>query len=219
MSRRIRTLIVDDEPHARAGIRRILEAHPRFEVAGEARDGREAVAGIRMVGPDLVLLDVQMPGFTGFDVIRDVGPGRMPFVIFVTAYDEFALHAFEVNALDYVLKPFTNARFRSALEKAAAAIENREYRDLGERLLGLVRDSPAAAPPIEPAPTVMSHIAVRSDQRVLLIRTEEIDWIEAASYYARLHVGKESYLVRETLNSLEARLPPRCSFVCTGRPS
>ncbi len=181
----VRVLVVDDEPLARAGIARLVSAMPGFEVAGSACDGDSAVAAIEALRPDLVLLDVQMPGCGGFEVIRRVGPARMPTVVFVTAHDEFALQAFEVHAVDYVLKPFEDRRLRAALTHAR--------RHDAEALRRLVEHD---------------RIEVRTGDHVRLVPVSDIDWIEGASYYATLHAGDEIHLVRETLQSLEARLGP-----------
>ena len=180
-----RVLVVDDEPLARVGIARLVSAMPGFELAGSAEDGESAVAAIEALQPDLVLLDLQMPGCDGFEVIRRVGPGRMPPVVFVTAYDEFALEAFAVHAIDYVLKPFEDDRLRAAL--------NHARRSDAHALRRLVEHQ---------------RIEVRTGARVLLVPVAEIDWIEGASYYSMLHAGKEVHLVRETLQSLEDRLGP-----------
>ncbi len=181
----MRVLVVEDEPLARAGISRLVAQMPGFEVAGSAGDGEAAVVAIETLHPDLVLLDVQLPGCDGFEVIRRVGPRRMPAVVFVTAYDEFALEAFEVHAIDYVLKPFEDRRLRAALLHA-------RQRD-PEALRRLVEKD---------------RIEVRTGSRVLLVSVADIDWIEGASYYSMLHAGKEVHLVRETLQSLADRLSP-----------
>jgi two-component system LytT family response regulator len=160
-------------------------------VAGEARDGEETIASIEALRPDLVLLDVQMPGRDGFDVIRAVGPLRMPQVIFVTAYDAFAVRAFEVQALDYLLKPFEDRRLREALGRAARA----SAADWGRRLEALVA---------RPEP----RFEVRLGKRIQLLACAEIDWAEGASYYTVLHAGTGSHLVREPLRDIEARLDP-----------
>lgn len=195
----IRALIVDDEPLARERVTTLLAQEPDVEVVGECRDGREAVAAIRQLDPDLVFLDIQMPGADGFDVIQAVGPEKMPLVIFVTAYDQHALRAFEVRALDYLLKPFDRERFRDALARARGQIEGRESGDLGRRLLALVQE-------IRPGPPRADRLVVKSGGRLFFLRTDEIDWIEASGNYVRVHVGAESHLLRETMASLEAKL-------------
>ncbi len=194
----LRTLIVDDEPVARRGLRRLLAQDPEVEVIGEAGNGREAVRLIRDLRPDLLLLDVQMPEMNGFDVLAAVGTDAVPAVVFVTAYDEYALRAFDVQALDYLLKPFDDDRFRVVLARAKRELRRRSEGDLARRLEALL--SHAAAP--------LERILVRGADRALVVTTADIEWIEAADYYARLHVGPETHLVSESLNELERRLDP-----------
>jgi two-component system LytT family response regulator len=196
---KIRTLVVDDEPMARERVRSLLQQEDDVEVVGECSDGAQAVSAIQQHAPDLVFLDVQMPGVDGFGVIEAVGSERMPAVIFVTAYDEYALRAFEVHALDYLLKPFGRDRFHETLKHARASLERRRAGDLGRRLLALVNDIKPERPRVE-------RLVVKSGGRVFFLRTEEIDWIEAAGNYVRLHLGDESHLFRETMNRMEARL-------------
>jgi two-component system LytT family response regulator len=199
---KIRTLVVDDEPMARERVLALLRHEQDVEVVGECSDGTQAVAAIQEHSPDLVFLDVQMPGLDGFGVIEAMGAEKMPTVIFVTAYDEYALRAFEVHALDYLLKPFGRDRFRQTLDHARASLERRRAGDLGRRLLALVND-------IKPEPARLDRLIVKSGGRVFFLRTEEIDWIEAAGNYVRLHLGEESHLFRETMNRMESRLDPK----------
>ncbi|HEV2149758.1 MAG TPA: LytTR family DNA-binding domain-containing protein [Longimicrobiaceae bacterium] len=200
----VRTLIVDDEPLARTGVAAMLRGDPEVAVVGECADGREAVRAIDAMRPDLVLLDVQMPELDGFGVVREVGPERMPVVVFLTAFDRYALQAFEAHALDYVLKPFTDARFHAAIGRAKEQVRQRRMGALGDRLVALM----GGAPVLPAAPRPVSRILVRETGRVTFVRVEEIDWIEAQDYYARLHVGGRAHLVRETLQELEAQLDP-----------
>jgi two-component system LytT family response regulator len=200
-----RVLIVDDEPLARERLRTLLADEPGMEVAGEAADGGSATDAIRALGPDLVFLDVQMPGSSGFDVIQQVGADKMPFVVFVTAYDRYALRAFDVHALDYLLKPFDRERFRQALTRARQQLDRRTGGDLERRLIALVKD-------LKPAQTRVDRFVVKSGGRVFFVRNDEIDWIEAAGNYVKLHVGTDSHLFRETMNSVEARLDPDLFF-------
>lgn len=195
----VRVLVVDDEPAARSGMSRLVAATPGFEVAGEAGDGEAAVALIASLRPDLVLLDIAMPGCDGFEVVRRVGPARMPAVVFVTAHDEWALRAFDVHALGYVLKPFEDARLRAALVRAAAA---RHGAALAAALESLI------APPPQPAAALEPRFEVRVGARVLLVPIADVDWIEGAGYYSMLHVGRETHLLRETMQALEQRLDP-----------
>ncbi|HEX8847799.1 MAG TPA: LytTR family DNA-binding domain-containing protein [Pyrinomonadaceae bacterium] len=197
----IRTLIVDDEPLARRGIRAQLASEDDFEIIGECGNGREAVATILELSPDLVFLDVQMPELDGFGVVERVGIERMPAVIFVTAYDKFALRAFEVHALDYLLKPFDAERFAKALARARAQIERRNISDLSRRLQTLIDD-------LKTDRKYAERLVVKSAGRIFFLGVEEIDWIEAADNYVRLHLGSDSHLLRETMSSLEGRLDP-----------
>ena len=206
-TRTISTVIVDDEPLARERMRSLLDTEEDVEIVGEAKDGVEAVETILGQSPDLVFLDVQMPKLDGFEVIQTVGAERMPPVVFVTAYDQHALRAFEVQALDYLLKPFDQERFHGALKRVRSQIDNQETRDLGRRLLALVRDLKSDRPAAR-----TDRLVVKSGGRLFFLRAEEIDWIEAAGNYVRLHVGQDGHLLRETMNSIEARLNPETFF-------
>lgn len=201
---KIRALIVDDEPIARKGIRRELESDADVEIVGEGANGREAVALIRRRGPDLVFLDLQMPEMDGFGVVEEVGVERMPTVVFVTAFDEFALKAFEIHALDYILKPFNSERFQKALRRAKRQINQANDKDLKERLLSAIQDSRLAR-----REGYLQRLVVKSGCRIFFLSVEEIDWAEAADNYVRLHVGKESHLVQCTMSKLESRLDPK----------
>jgi two-component system LytT family response regulator len=195
-----RVLIADDEPLARERLRMLLAQEEWVEIAGECQNGQEAVAAIHKLHPDLVFLDIQMPGATAFEVIQQVGVPRMPPVVFVTAYDKYALRAFDVHALDYLLKPFDGPRFLRTLQRARERLERQRAGDLGKRLLAMVQDlKPEAAQPPD-------RIVVKSGGRIFFIRTDEIDWVDAAGNYVRLHVKGESYLFRETMSAMEARL-------------
>jgi two-component system LytT family response regulator len=195
---KIRARVVDDEPMARARILLLLRQESDVEVIGQC-----AVSVIQQQLPDLVFLDIQMPGCDGFGVIQHIGPDRMPTVVFVTAYDEYALKAFEVHALDYLLKPFGKDRFQETLRHAREYLDGRRAGDLGRRLLALVHD-------LKPEqPQRVDRLVVKSGGRVFFLRTDEIDWIEAAGNYVRLHLGEESHLFRETMNGIESRLDGR----------
>ena len=180
--KKIRTLVVDDEPLARERLAGLLASQPDIEIVAQCRDGEEAVTAVIDHAPDLVFLDVQMPQMNGFEVIEAVGGDRMPPVIFVTAYDQHALRAFEVRALDYLLKPFDRERFNEALQRARRQIERAETGDLGRRLLALVKDLRRDQPRAE-------RLVVKSGGRLFFLRTDEIDWVEAAGNYVRVHVG------------------------------
>jgi two-component system LytT family response regulator len=197
----IRALVVDDEPVARAHLRAMLEERGDIEVVGEAGDGRSAVDQIRGLGPDLVLLDVQMPELDGFGVVRAIGADRMPAVVFVTAHDQHALAAFEVHALDYVLKPLHRVRVQRAIDRVVDLLRSGTPSSgtgpLTELLHRLAAPQPGA-----------DRIAVRDGDRVLYLRVADIDWIEAADDLVRLHVGRTVHTHRVTMADLEQRLPP-----------
>ena len=203
--KKIRTLIVDDEPLARERLASLLSAEQDIELVGQCRDGEEAVAAIHDHSPALVFLDVQMPQMNGFEVIEAVGTDQMPLVVFVTAYDQHALKAFQVRALDYLLKPFDRERFAEALQRARAQIEREETGDLGRRLLALVKDLRRDQPRTD-------RLVVKSAGRLFFLRADEIDWVEAAGNYVRLHVGSTAHLLRETMNAIEGRLDPEKFF-------
>ncbi|MEW6210401.1 MAG: LytTR family DNA-binding domain-containing protein [Acidobacteriota bacterium] len=198
----IKILIVDDEPLARERIRALLSSHPDVEIVGECATGIEAIEAILRLGPDLVFLDVQMPDLDGLGVIEQVGVTDMPTVIFVTAYDTYALRAFDVNALDYLLKPFDRERFETALSRARAQIRQKKSGALNQKLLALIAD-------IRTEPARIDRLVIKSGGRVFFIRTDEIDWIEAAGNYVRLHTATGEHLHRETMSNLEARLDPK----------
>jgi two-component system LytT family response regulator len=178
---RVRALIAEDEPLARRRLERLLRRRDDVEVAGSARDGDQALAMIAALVPDLLFLDIQMPGLGGFDVLREIGGSGTPFVIFTTAFDQYALRAFEVHALDYLLKPFDEARLDAALDRALPLIRGSEW---------------------------TQRFVVRSAGRILFLRAEEIDWIAAADNYVYLHAGGAAHLVRTTLKALEQKLDP-----------
>jgi two-component system LytT family response regulator len=194
----IRALVVDDEPIARGHLRALLEDRGDVQVVDECGDGRTAVERIRSLGPDLVLLDVQMPELDGLDVVRAIGPDRMPAVVFVTAHDQHAVEAFEVHALDYVLKPVHRARFNGAIDRVVSLIRSgsavNRARPLAEALERL-------------APPGSERLAIRSGDRLLYLRIADIDWIEAADDLVRLHVGKTVHEHRATMTQIEQRLP------------
>jgi two-component system LytT family response regulator len=202
MHTKIRTLIVDDEPLAREGVRLHLEEHPDFEVVGECGTGEEAVQRIETEDPDVVFLDVQMPGLDGFAVLESIGAAnRLPAVVFVTAYDQFALRAFEAHALDYLLKPFESERFAKALDRVRAQLQNRNQTPMDERLRSLLASLGAKESHLE-------RMVARINGKILILRVDDIDWIEAAANYVRVHIGSKQYLVRETMTNLESRLDP-----------
>jgi two-component system LytT family response regulator len=197
----IQTLIVDDEPLARDRLRQLLQTDPEFQIAGECRNGVEAVEAIRKSRPDLIFLDVQMPEVDGFGVIEAVGARNMPAVIFVTAYDKYALRAFDENALDYLLKPYDERRFQRAVQRVKDHLHRGSSNNMTERMMALLQD-------VSPERKAMDRLVIKSDGRVVFLKTREVDYAEAAGNYLSLHVGKDTYLIRETMNAFEARLDP-----------
>ncbi len=198
---KIRTLIVDDEPLGRQRIRTLLADDCDVEVVGECSDGTQAVSAIERLRPDLVYLDIQMPEVDGFAVLDRIASERMPTIIFVTAYDRYAVQAFKVHALDYLLKSFDRERFQDSLRRAKDQIKNSREGLWSERLVGLLED-------LQVQRKRLTRLVVRSAGRIVFLPVEEIDWLEAADNYVRIHVNRESHLIRETLQSLEARLDP-----------
>lgn len=203
----IRTLIVDDEPLAREKLRAFLEQENDVEVIGEASDGREAIVAIEAHRPDLVFLDVQMPELDGFEVLANVEPEAMPRVIFVTAYDQYALKAFEVHALDYLLKPYDRERFQGSLEHARTELgrtagERPTGREMNRQLAALLQDLG------ERRPRYPDRLVIKNAGRVVFLKVDDLDWVDAAGNYVRLHSGGESLLLRDTMSHVEQRLDP-----------
>jgi len=198
----LRVAIVDDEEHARTAIRILLARRPDVDVVAECRNGLEAVELLQWVSVDLLLLDVQMPGLDGFGVIHAIGAARTPPTVFVTAYDTYALRAFEVDAIDYVLKPFDETRFFAAFDRARRRIDERRAARWAKRLLAATPDRAGAGvqPPLPRLPVPVGN-------RVVFVNFDEIDWIQAADQYVVLHVGPKEYLLRESLQRLAGRLP------------
>jgi two-component system LytT family response regulator len=216
--RKIRTLVVDDEPLARRNLRLLLEADPQIELVGEAGGGAEALALIRRHSPDLVFLDIQMPEMDGFGVLERIEAERLPVVVFVTAFDQYALKAFEFHALDYLLKPFDDARFEKALRRAKQQAEQREIKTLSRRLVALLEDHEGRQAHAAEAPKFLTRLLIKSAGRVSFLKVDEIDWIGAEDYYVKLHVGRKGHLLRETMNELESKLDPE-KFVRVHRSS
>ena len=207
----IRVLIVDDEPIARRGIRQHLRGEADLEVIGESGDGAAAIEAITGLAPDLVFLDIQMPEVGGFDVVEAIGVARMPAVVFVTAYDEHALRAFDVHAVDYVLKPIDRHRFRTAVERARRRLAHAPGQ-LDRRIAAALGELG------RPAHDYAKRLAIKGDGRVILVDVDEVDRLEAAGNYVEVHSGARHHLVRETMASLEARLDP-ARFVRVSRSS
>ncbi|HEX8146732.1 MAG TPA: LytTR family DNA-binding domain-containing protein [Pyrinomonadaceae bacterium] len=213
-AKKIRTLIVDDEPLARRTIRDLLAEDADVEVVGECGGGAEAVESIRQRPPDLLFLDIQMPGMDGFDVLSAVELERISAVIFVTAYDAYALKAFEVHALDYLLKPFTDERFREALARAKSHVELREARGLAESLRAFLRGRAGAEDETAAAASgrragYLTRFMVKVGGRVIFVNPSDVDWVEADNYYIKLHVGGKAHLLRLSMKELEGRLDPK----------
>lgn len=205
---KLRVLIVDDEPLARSRILELLREEPDIEVLGQCRNGLEAVKAIQGQSPDLVFLDVQMPGLSGFEVLRSLDQAQLPAVIFVTAYDKHAVEAFDVHAVDYLLKPYQPARFKRALQRARAHPPG-GAQALTARLMRLLEAE-------KPTESHLTRFSVKAGGKTSFINVKEVDWIEAAGNYLILHVGKDNHLVRETLSGLETKLPAK-TFVRVNR--
>ncbi len=198
----IRTILVDDEPLAREKVRTFLEDELDIEVIAECRDGREAVEKIDSEKPDLVFLDVQMPEMDGFEVLENLEQDAIPTVVFTTAFDQYALKAFDVHAVDYLLKPFDRDRFKESVDRARQAIQRQQGGDVREQLMSLLRDVGTERPKYP------ERLVIKSSGRVVFLKSEEIDWVDAAGNYVRLHAGKENHMLRETMGRLEERLDP-----------
>jgi len=198
----IRVVIVDDEPPARARLRRLLADHPDIDVVAECGDGASAVHSIETAGPDLVLLDIQMPELDGFDVLQALDLPQLPAIVFVTAFDQYAVRAFQVHALDYVLKPVESDRLGEALAHARVRLAERRSSAASAGVAALLRDLTKDRP-------YLSRVPVRADGRVRVIDLAGVDWLGAADNYVALHAGSREYLVRDTIGRIEQRLDPR----------
>lgn len=198
----IRVLLVDDEPLAREMIREMLVDDPEVEIVGECVNGREAVESIQEHNPDLIFLDVQMPEIGGFEVLEALKSVKVPHVIFVTAYDQYAVRAFEVHALDYLLKPFDRERFESAWRRAKSHILAARNGEVDQRILAILEE-------LKAGPKYLERLVIKSGGRVFFLDTDDIDWIEAEGNYVSVHTGKKSHLLRETISSLESQLDPK----------
>ncbi|MEM8993391.1 MAG: LytTR family DNA-binding domain-containing protein [Acidobacteriota bacterium] len=204
-----RVLLVDDEALARKRIRSLLGGRPDLEIAGECRDGLEAVRAIAELEPDLVFLDIQMPKLDGFGVLEEVGLERMPEVVFVTAYDTYALDAFAVSALDFLLKPFADERFEATLDRALARLEERRAAELGERLSCLIDGRRLAlGHPVAETPKPLRRLSIEKRGRIYFVPVSDIHWIESDGPYVRLHTADGHHLKRDSLKRLEKALDP-----------
>jgi two-component system LytT family response regulator len=198
---RVRTLIVDDEPIARRRLRSLLADEPDIDVIGDAANGTEAVRAIATDRPDLVFLDVQMPGLDGFEVLRATSGIHQPFVVFITAHDAHAIRAFEVQAVDYLLKPVIETRFRESVRRAVSRLRERPKRELAQELAELLDR-------VSPQPIRSGRIPIKHDGRVNFVRVDDIDWVEADGDFVRLHLARETHTVRETMSQIVSKLPP-----------
>lgn len=207
-TKRIRTLVVDDESLARRTIVDLLTGDPQIEIVGECGTGTEAVDQIRNLSPDLLFLDVQMPGMNGFEALARIQPEKLPTTIFVTAFDEFAIKAFEVHALDYLLKPFTDRRFNEALHGAKTHLEMKEINRLSHDLLTLLGEKAGLRPGDPRRESYLTRFMIKSGGRIFFVKVSDVDWIAADDYYIKLHVGPKSHLLRMSMNELEEKLDP-----------
>ncbi len=195
----IRALIVDDEPLARKRIKRLLTIERDVEVVGECGAGTDALEFLNTRRVDLLFLDIQMPEMNGFEVLERVNPHRLPVLVFVTAYDDYAVRAFEVHAFDYLLKPFDRQRFHKTIQRVRVQLQTVRKGSVDERLMSLLTD-------MQTRRGEQDRLAVKNNGRVLFVRTGDIDWIEAADNYVCLHIGSETHVLRETMNALEGKL-------------
>jgi len=197
----LQAIIVDDEAPARERVRELLAGEPDIAIAAECAGGREAIGAVGTHRPDLLFLDIQMPQLNGFDLLRALPRTQLPAVIFTTAYDQHALEAFEVHALDYLLKPFKRVRFKAALQRAREHLRGRSAGDTDPRLIALLERC-------QPARACTTRFVVKTASRVVIIKADDIDWIESAANYALLHVGDKTHLLRETMRALGEQLSP-----------
>jgi len=210
----IRVLIVDDEPLARQRLEDLLRAENGVDIVASVDNGEAAVDAVRSLHPDIAFLDVQMPGKTGIDVVREVGPDAMPLTIFVTAYDRYALQAFDLAAVDYLVKPFDDERFEQAFQRARRYVELEEMGELRERLLAVLDGGSRSSAPSAPAPPMsgrsayLERIAVEMRGKVRVVPVSQIEYITASGPYVELHTRERAYLIREAIHTLEEKLDP-----------
>lgn len=202
----IRTVVVEDEPVSRDRLVALLADEPEVEVVATCADGRSAVETIATAEPDLVLLDIQLPELDGLSLARTLSGERRPAVVFITAHDQYALPAFEIHALDYLLKPFSEERFRESLAHVRRHLQQKRATALGQQIIDMMPGVGFAGLPATPVPRRPQRIAVKGSGRVYFVKVDDIDYCEAAGNYACLHTGGRTHLIRETMNSLEARL-------------
>ena len=216
---KIRTIIVDDEPHARKGIRKLLEKENNIEIISECGNGEDAITAINKLSPDLVFLDIQMPEFNGFEVLEHLNLSPPPAIVFITAYDKYAIQAFEVNALDYLLKPFSDGRFRTTLHRVLNYINTKRTTELNYKIMSLIEQhrvkgdiqstiSGMLNEKNHSGKNYISRIMIKEMGKISFVNVNEIIWFEAVDYYVKIHTGDASYLLRESLKHLEASLDP-----------
>jgi len=198
----IRALIVDDERLARGRVREMLRNDDEIEIVGEAANGPEAIEAVSRANPDLMFLDVQMPGMDGFEVLGALGDGRLPLIVFITAYDQYAVRAFEACAVDYILKPFDRARFERTIEQAKARMRQERGADLTQHLVELLNS-------LKQPPSYPERLAIKENGRIHYLKTGSIEWVEADGNYVRIHAGKASYHLLGSIGSLEAQFDPK----------
>lgn len=208
VKKKIRTLIVDDEPLARQNIHLLVKDDPDIEIIGECGSGHEARKFIKEQAPDLMFLDIQMPEMSGFELLEKLSGEPLPVIVFVTAFDQYALRAFEVHAIDYLLKPFNDERFEKALRQAKLQVENLEVGKLSQKLLALIEDRETPPPAKSMPGKFLKRLMIKSASRIVFLNVGDINWISADDYYVKLHTGKKSHLLRETMNDLETQLDP-----------
>lgn len=199
---KIRALIVDDEALARGRIKKLASQEPELDIIGECANGPDAIEFIKAQSPDLLFLDVQMPEVSGLDVVRAIPPEKPPAVIFVTAHDQHAIEAFEVHALDYLLKPVTRGRFHQAVRRAVQQLQSSDFAGMNQQVLDLLKATPTAT-------TYLQRFAVKTDDRTIFIKVEDVEYLESAANYVVLSVRGGNHVLRETLTHLESRLPPK----------
>ncbi|HTC47376.1 MAG TPA: LytTR family DNA-binding domain-containing protein [Candidatus Aquilonibacter sp.] len=204
----IRTIIADDERLARQKLMFLLDSEPHVKVTAECENGQQTVSAIRALRPDVLLLDIQMPDLNGFQVLAEITPDEMPVVIFTSAYDQYAIRAFEANALDYLLKPFDQERLHRAVEKARSELRKSRDREITHRIINLLSEMKPGKRPESNAEqaNLEKRLAIKANGRVVFVDLDNVDWIEAAANYVRLNIGKESYLFRETITRVSERL-------------
>jgi two-component system, LytTR family, response regulator len=201
----VRTVIADDEHLARRKLRILLDSEPEVQVVAECHNGGQTLAAIRALRPDLLLLDIQMPDLDGFQVLSEILPDEMPVVIFTSAYDQYAIRAFEAHALDYLLKPFDQGRLHQSMERARFELRQSKDREITHRILELLSRVKSDKQPVS---EFEGRLVIKTKGRIVFLNLDEIDWVEAAANYVRLNVGKESYLFRETISRTLERLNP-----------